>query len=230
MGIGMRHAVAYWAKTMKMQKLNTFDQVLVQLQHAAATCFGGVPAGSARPYPAHDLQEPALDDAARHQSAALLRVDHAGEVCAQALYMGQAAGAQQSDVAKAMHDAAQEEQDHLRWSSQRLSELGAKTSLLNPLWYAASWGLGYVAGRSGDAWSLGFVVETERQVEGHLASHLQALPAADAKSRVVLQTMLQDEVAHAEHAQQQGAKPLPKVVQWCMRLTSKVMTTLSARL
>jgi ubiquinone biosynthesis monooxygenase Coq7 len=213
---------------IKMQKLNTFDRVLVQLQHATATCLGGLPAGSERPYPAQGLQESPLDDATRRESAALVRVDHAGEVCAQALYMGQAVGARQEGVAQAMREAAQEEQDHLRWSSQRLSELGAKTSILNPFWYAASWGLGVVAGRAGDALSLGFVVETERQVEGHLAEHLQALPAADAKSRVVLQTMLQDEVAHAQHAQQQGAQSLPKGVQLGMRLTSKIMTTLSA--
>jgi ubiquinone biosynthesis monooxygenase Coq7 len=183
------------------------------------------PPHAERPMPGREAVAAPLSDADRRRSGALMRVNHVGEVCAQALYAGQALAAK-SDVSRTMFDhAAQEEGDHLAWTAVRLEQLGAHRSLLNPLWFAGSFALGWLAGRAGDATSLGFVVETERQVEQHLAGHLEALPAADRTSRAIVDAMRADEARHGAAAREAGAEPLPDVVQTAMRAAAKVMTT-----
>ena len=154
-----------------------------------------------------------------------MRVNHVGEVCAQALYSAQALASRDPALRRHFERAAGEETDHLAWTAERLSELGARPSLLNPLWYAGAFGLGLVAGRAGDATSLGFVVETERQVERHLDSHLSRLPAGDLRSRAIVGQMKTDEAAHAIAAEQAGAGRLPLPIRWAMRLAGRVMTT-----
>jgi ubiquinone biosynthesis monooxygenase Coq7 len=166
-----------------------------------------------------------LDRVEQQQSAALMRVNHVGEVCAQALYTAQALTTPSSALRAQFSRAAAEETDHLAWTAQRLRELNARPSLLNPLWYAGAFGIGLLAGRLGNAVSLGFVVETERQVEAHLASHLQRLPAGDSASRAIVAQMAADEAQHAIVAQQAGAAELPAPVKEAMRLAAKVMTT-----
>ncbi|MES2088384.1 MAG: 2-polyprenyl-3-methyl-6-methoxy-1,4-benzoquinone monooxygenase [Pseudomonadota bacterium] len=158
-------------------------------------------------------------------SAALMRVNHVGEVCAQALYASQALGTRNQALKAQFEAAARDETDHLAWTEQRLRELGGRTSVLNPLWYAGAFGLGLLAARAGDPISLGFVVETERQVEQHLDAHLGQLPAADHASRAVVSQMRDDEVEHARAAQKAGAAPLPAPVRGLMRVAAKVMTT-----
>ena len=184
-------------------------------------------ASAVRPAPGASLGDDTLSAQQRRHSAGLMRVNQVGEVCAQALYQSQSARAHAPDIARQFTDAARDEQDHLAWTTQRLRELGARPSLLNPLWYLASYGLGSVAGRLGDATSLGFVVETERQVEAHLASHLERLPVEDLKSRAIVEQMRQDEVAHGEHAKALGAAEIPKPLQLAMGLMSKTMTSLA---
>jgi ubiquinone biosynthesis monooxygenase Coq7 len=158
-----------------------------------------------------------------------MRINHVGEVCAQALYQAQALTARTPQLRKQMQQAAREEIDHLAWCQQRLDELGDRPSLLNPLWYAGSFAIGLVAGRLGDATSLGFVVETERQVEAHLAGHLERLPASDLASRALVEQMKQDEARHADDALAAGAAPMPEPVKWLMRAAAKVMTTVAHR-
>ena len=153
-----------------------------------------------------------------------MRVNHCGEICAQALYQGQALVARNVATRKMLLNAAQEENDHLAWCQQRLDDLGGNKSILNPLWYAGSFALGVVSGVLGDKWSMGFLVETERQVERHLDDHLARLPAADVKSRQVLEAMREDEIRHGNSGEQHGAMPLPQAVVSAMRLTSKLMT------
>jgi 3-demethoxyubiquinol 3-hydroxylase len=169
-------------------------------------------------------QSPSLDEAQRRESAALMRVNHAGEVAAQALYHGQAMIARSPATCDLLLKAAREETDHLGWCEQRLRELGSAPSLLNPLWYAGSFAIGALAAAFGDGTSLGFVAETERQVEGHLDEHLRRLPAADATSRAVVDAMRNDEIAHAATARAAGAIELPGIVRGLMRGTAKVMT------
>ncbi|HEV2703465.1 MAG TPA: 2-polyprenyl-3-methyl-6-methoxy-1,4-benzoquinone monooxygenase [Steroidobacteraceae bacterium] len=181
------------------------------------------PAHASRPYPGH-AGAATLDETQRHESAALMRVNHAGEVAAQALYHGQALAARSSATRELLLKAAREEADHLGWCEQRLRELGARPSLLNPLWYAGSFAIGTVAAAFGDGASLGFVAETERQVEGHLDEHLRRLPPADSTSRAVVDAMRDDEIAHAGAARAAGAVELPGVVRGLMRGTAKVMT------
>jgi ubiquinone biosynthesis monooxygenase Coq7 len=171
-----------------------------------------------------------LDDAERRLSGALMRVNHVGEVCAQALYSAQGLSTRRADLRQQFADAAREETDHLAWTQQRLRELNAHTSLLNPLWYAGAFAIGLVAGRAGDAISLGFLVETERQVEKHLASHLDRLPSGDAASLAVVRQMKDDEARHADTAESAGAARLPAPVRWAMRLAGKVMTTTAHRI
>jgi ubiquinone biosynthesis monooxygenase Coq7 len=154
-----------------------------------------------------------------------LRLDHVGEVSAQALYSGQALSTRDPVLRRQFEEAAREETDHLAWTQQRLRELNARPSLLNPLWYAGSFAIGWLAGRAGDAVSLGFVVETERQVEQHLEAHLQRLPSSDTASLAIVQQMKEDEARHGAAAQAAGAATLPAPVRWGMRLAARVMTT-----
>jgi ubiquinone biosynthesis monooxygenase Coq7 len=166
----------------------------------------------------------------RQAAASLMRVNHVGEVCAQALYQAQALTARSPELRHQMQQAAREEIDHLAWTQQRLDELGGRVSWLNPLWYAGAFGIGMLAGRAGDSVSLGFVVETERQVEAHLAGHLDRLPASDVRSRAIVHAMKEDEARHAEHASAAGATQLPLPVRWLMRGAARVMTSMAARI
>lgn len=200
------------------------DAVFGGLDRALRTVLGPPPEAQ-RPSPAVAVPETKLDAAARERSGRLMRINHAGEICAQALYQGQAATAHLTDVREKMEHAAQEENDHLAWTADRLRELGTHTSYLNPLWYAGSFAIGAAAGLIGDKWSLGFVAETERQVIRHLEGHLAHLAPQDAKSRAILAQMKQDEAHHATVAIEHGAAEFPKPVKRLMQLTSKVMTT-----
>lgn len=188
--------------------------------------------GAGRPTPrvGVDQSDGPLTDAERRLSGALMRVNHVGEVCAQALYEGQAATTRDPRLERFFREAAAEEGDHLAWTRERLQALGARPSLLNPIWYAGSFLLGALAGRAGDRHSLGFMVETERQVERHLDGHLQRLPAADASSRAIVSKMKDDEVAHADHAEALGAVPMPDPVRAAMRLAARVMTATAHRI
>ena len=182
---------------------------------------------AARPSPGAAAADTSLSEIQRRHSAGLMRVNQVGEVCAQALYQSQIQRAHDPQIARQFVEAAREEQDHLGWTTSRLRELGSRPSLLNPVWFAASYALGSVAGRLGDATSLGFVVETERQVEAHLTSHLQRLPEEDLKSRAIVEQMRLDEAAHGSHAQSLGAGEVPLPVRAAMRAMSKVMTSVA---
>ena len=187
----------------------------------------GAPSRAARPLPGAGGGELVLEKAEAQESARLMRVNHAGEVAAQALYQGQALTARDQTVTAAMQQAAAEETDHLAWCERRLEELGGRTSLLNPLWYAGSFAIGALAGAFGDRASLGFITETEKQVESHLSDHLSRLPAADARSRSILEQMKQDEIAHGAKAQSLGGLALPLPLRLLMRATSRIMTRTS---
>ena len=180
--------------------------------------------------PGSDEADVVLADAERRHAAGLMRINHVGEVCAQALYVGQAAVARDPTTREQLLAAAQEETDPLAWCADRLRELDSRPSLLNPLWYAGSYAIGVAAGLRGDGWNLGFVVETERQVEAHLDEHLQTLPAADARSRAILQVMKEDEARHADHAEAAGARILPQPIPRLMAAASKLMKTVAYRL
>jgi ubiquinone biosynthesis monooxygenase Coq7 len=202
---------------MQIDKLiHTFDAGL-------RTVFAG--AQAARPCPDAALDEPALDDASKAHAAALMRVNHVGEVCAQALYSGQALTSKNPQIVSALKHAAAEETDHLAWCEGRINELGGRKSLLNPLWYAGSFALGTVAGALGDKWNLGFLAETENQVSAHLQNHLSQLDESDIKTRTIVNQMQQDEAAHALEANQLGASELPAPVKAGMKLASKIMTS-----
>jgi ubiquinone biosynthesis monooxygenase Coq7 len=187
---------------------------------------------AARPTPlarAQDAAEP-LTEAEKRLSGALMRVNHVGEVCAQALYTGQALACQDPVLRQQLDAACREETDHLAWTAERLTALGDRPSLLNPLWYAGAFAIGFAAGKlGGDRVSLGFVLETERQVEAHLASHMDLLPANDSASRAIVAQMKSDEVAHARMAEKAGAVDLPLPVRGLMKLAAKVMTTVAQR-
>jgi 3-demethoxyubiquinol 3-hydroxylase len=191
------------------------------------------PPAAGRPMPPRRPEEkaaPALSPDDKRESAALMRVNHAGEVAAQALYHAQALFARDPQVREFMLQAAREETDHLAWCEVRLKELGARPSVLNPLWYAGSFGIGALAALFGDRASLGFVAETERQVEGHLKSHLERLPPDDQRSRAIVEAMCHDEIGHGQQAQSAGAASLPGPVRELMRRTARVMTHTSYRL
>ena len=209
---------------MNTREYSPFDQLLMQLDKAVRTVFGAPP-HSERPNPAEGLPEAALAAAEQRLVAGMMRVDHAGEVSAQALYQGQALTAKLTEVRGKMERAAQEENDHLAWCSERLAELGSHTSILNPVWYAGSFAIGALAGIAGDNWSLGFVAETERQVVKHLEEHLARLPEQDRKSHAILEQMKEDEGRHATVALKAGGAELPEPVRQLMRITSKLMTT-----
>jgi ubiquinone biosynthesis monooxygenase Coq7 len=205
-----------------------FDPVLTAADSALRTLFARPHASRATPVPSEAPGE--MSEAERREAGALMRVNHVGEVCAQALYTAQAAVARDPGLRAQFIEAANEETDHLAWTRQRLDELGARPSILNPLWYAGAFGLGLVAGRLGDPWSLGFVAETERQVEAHLDGHLSRLPAADSASRAVVEQMKSDEARHAAHAVEAGAAELPAPAKALMRAASRVMTTVAHRI
>ncbi len=198
------------------------DALINTLDNALRTIAG--PAQSVRPVPGNDLPEADLDDSQKQTVARLMRVNHVGEVCAQALYAGQALTARDPKVQAAMREAAQEETEHLAWTAQRINELGGRTSLLNPLWYAGSFAMGALAGALGDRVNLGFLAETERQVYDHLEEHLGRLPAQDARSAAILRQMQDDEDRHRQTALKSGGVELPKPAQEAMRLVSKAMT------
>ena len=188
------------------------------------------PARSERPHPDAGVPDAELSASELQHAAGLMRVNHCGEVCAQALYQGQALTACDSSLREAVQQAAEEEVEHLAWTERRIVALGGRKSLLNPLWYAGSLTLGLVAGRFGDRWSLGFLAETELQVEAHLQGHLSQLPANDLRSRRVVEQMKSDEAAHAQTARQLGGADLPPPVRQAMKLMAGVMTRLSYRL
>ncbi len=200
-----------------------FDQLINGFDQALRVVTGVAQAQRANP--AQKLQDAQLSAQEKRHSAGLMRINHVGEVCAQALYNAQARFAKNEVIREKFIQAGQEEEDHLAWTAERLKELGANISVLNPLWYAGSYALGAVAATLGDARSLGFVVETERQVEAHLASHLQQLPEDDVKSRAIVEQMRQDEAAHGAQAQAMGASETPRPVQKLMEGMAKVMTT-----
>lgn len=203
------------------------DEAIVQFDKALRTLFA--PARSVRPTPGADVPETHLADRDRQQVAALMRVNHSGEICAQALYQGQSMSAGDLDVKRELARASDEETEHLAWTEQRISELGGRKSLLNPLWYGSSLALGLLAGRLGDRWNLGFLAETERQVEAHLSGHLERLPPEDRKSREILEQMKADEAHHADVALALGAHELPAPFKGAMRLMARVMTTAAYR-
>ncbi|MDO8961682.1 MAG: 2-polyprenyl-3-methyl-6-methoxy-1,4-benzoquinone monooxygenase [Methylophilus sp.] len=179
---------------------------------------------ASRNRPDADITETPLSDEEKKQAAALMRINHVGEVCAQALYSGQALVSRDATIVNALKQAAIEETDHLAWCETRIQELGGRKSLLNPLWYVGSFGLGTVAGLLGDRWNLGFLAETEKQVEAHLASHLELLSPTDNKTRKIVEQMQADEREHANTAQQLGGVNLPMPVQFGMKFASKIMT------
>ena len=204
-----------------------FTDALIGSLGSALTVLAATPHAS-RKNPADLIvgdQLPELDPAAKREAGALMRVNHVGEVCAQALYSAQALVATDPKIKRGLLDAAAEEADHLAWTQQRLKELGARPSILNPIWFAGSFALGLLAARAGDAISLAFVVETERQVEAHLADHLMRLPADDVASRAIVEQMRADEVRHGAAASAAGAGILPEPVRAMMQAASKVMTT-----
>lgn len=212
-----------------MRRYTLFDRLITEADKALRTVSPGAMQGS-RPSPAQAHPEAPLSEAERRHVAGLMRINHTGEVCAQALYQGQALTARLPDVRAEMEQAAREEEDHLAWCEERVRELGSHTSLLNPLWYAMSFGIGAAAGAAGDKWSLGFVAETENQVCAHLQDHLGQAPAQDTRSRAILDQMHDDEEKHMKMAQAAGAAALPPPLKRLMGLTSKVMTTLTYRL
>lgn len=207
--------------------MNRLDQLITTFDLGLRTVFASPHAG--RPYPASGV-EAELSEAEREKSAALMRVNHVGEVCAQALYAGQALTAKNEAVRAELEQAAREETDHLAWCEQRINELGGRKSLLNPLWFGGAFGMGVVAGLLGDKWNLGFLAETERQVEAHLDGHLQQLPEADAKSRAVVEQMKLDEAHHAQTAVDHGGAPLPLPVKTAMRFAADVMRQTASRI
>lgn len=208
--------------------MNMIDRVITQLDQALRVSLAPAPAAN-RESPGGTLPEASLEHAEREHAAGLMRINHTGEVCAQALYAGQAATARLPQVRAEMEGAAREEIDHLRWCAERLDALGSHASRLNPVWYAGSFAIGAFAGLAGDKWSLGFVEATERQVEAHLHSHLESLPETDQRSRAVVEQMKEDEARHAELAAQSGAARLPQPIQGAMAVTAGLMKWVAYR-
>lgn len=198
------------------------DRLIIGFDKGLRTLFA--PAQSVRAVPGSDQPEPRLEDAERGLAAALMRVNHTGEVCAQALYHGQALTARNSVARDALDEAAREETEHLAWTERRIAELGGRKSVLGPVWYGSSFALGALAGLAGDRWNLGFLAETERQVVRHLEGHLERLPASDARSRAILEQMKEDESRHATSAFKHGGAELPWPIRTAMRAASRMMT------
>ncbi len=203
------------------------DQAIVNFDRALRTLFA--PAQSVRPVPGADLPEAPLEEGEKRLAGALMRVNHSGEICAQALYQGQSLTARELPARQALEQASREETEHLAWCEQRIRALGSRKSLLNPLWYGGSLALGAFAGALGDKWNLGFLAETERRVERHLEGHLRRLPARDEKSRAVLEQMKTDEAQHAATALAHGGAELPLPAKLAMKLASRVMTGIAFR-
>jgi 3-demethoxyubiquinol 3-hydroxylase len=206
------------------------DRLIIAFDRGLRTLFARPHSG--RPHPGRELpheKQPEVEllDSQKKHVAALMRVNHVGEICAQALYSGQSLTARNQETVRALRQAAREETEHLAWCEQRIEELGGRKSLLNPLWYGGSFALGVASGVLGDKWNLGFLAETERQVGEHLEGHLEQLPESDARSRAVLAQMHADETRHAKTAVQHGAAELPKPVKTAMRLASRIMTRTS---
>ncbi len=198
------------------------DRLIVEFDKGLRTLFSR--AHSARDYPDANVPEASMNETEKKNAAALMRVNHSGEICAQALYQGQALTARDPAVQRKLQQAAQEETEHLAWTARRVHELGGHLSVLNPFWYTGSLAIGAVAGLLGDRWNLGFLAETERQVGDHLQSHLDRLPAQDEKSRAIVKQMYSDETGHADMARSLGGAELPQPVQLAMKLNGKVMT------
>ena len=212
-----------------LRKFSRLDRLLIEAEHALTSALIAQPAARTE-NPAARVPEADLDASQRTHAAGLMRVNHVGEVCAQALYFGQAAVARDPETRTQLLEAAAEETDHLSWCGERLRQLDSRPSLLNPLWYAGSYAIGALAGLRGDGWNLGFVVETERQVEAHLDEHLQSLPAIGARSRAIVQVMKADEARHAEHAQAAGARALPAPIRSAMGMASALMKAVAYRI
>ena len=213
---------------MNTRRYSLIDRLLIEADKALTTSLAEAPPAQ-RANPGGGEPEPELDDASRRHAAGLMRINHAGEVCAQALYRGQAAVAREAATRASLLQAAVEEGDHLAWCAERLGELDSRPSLLNPVWYAGSYAIGVAAGLYGDGYNLGFVVETERQVEAHLGEHLDTLPDGDARSRAIVRQMQQDEAEHGQAAQEAGARPLPEPIPALMTLASKLMKAVAYR-
>jgi len=208
--------------------LPDIDRLIIGFDRAVRTLCG--PAVSLRPVPGANLPNPELSAAERRHAAALMRVNHSGEVCAQALYQGQALTARDVAARTTLEHAAAEETEHLAWTAQRIEELGGRVSVLNPFFYAGSFAIGAISGLLGDKWNMGFLAETERQVEGHLDGHLEQLPVQDEKSRAIVAQMKEDEARHANTALAHGAAELPEPVKQAMRISSRLMTVSTYRL
>jgi ubiquinone biosynthesis monooxygenase Coq7 len=204
------------------------DDAIVAFDRALRTLVAG--SATVRPYPAERMEPVTLAPADSAHAAGLMRVNHTGEICAQALYSGQALTSSSPELKQKLDMAAREEVEHLAWTERRLGELGSRTSVLNPLWYAGSFAIGAIAGLAGDRWNLGFLGETERQVEQHLGSHLDRLPVEDSRSRAIVAQMRTDEAGHAQMAEDSGAARLPLPIRAAMRLTAKVMTSTTYRI
>ncbi|MEE4296816.1 MAG: 2-polyprenyl-3-methyl-6-methoxy-1,4-benzoquinone monooxygenase [Wenzhouxiangella sp.] len=211
-----------------MRQPTLYDGLLSRVDEALRVVAAPPPGGTA-PSPAGDLPDVEFNDQQRRHAAGLMRINHTGEVCAQALYAGQAATARTSKVRTEMKQAALEEVDHLAWCAERLEELGSRPSLLNPFWYAGSFSIGAAAGLAGDPWSLGFVEATERQVEAHLNDHLDTLPPGDERSRAIVRQMAEDEARHADMAVEHGAQTIPAPIQTLMGVTANIMKAIVYR-
>ena len=204
--------------------MSPIDRLIIEFDTALRSVVGG--ANSQRPAPGAELfSKTVLDTQERQHAAGLMRVNHVGEVCAQALYQSQKLVARNPQIQEMLNHSGQEEMDHLAWCETRLQELGSHTSYLNPFWYAGSFAIGLAAGLAGDKWSLGFVSETEKQVENHLESHLQKLPQEDHRSRAIVDQMRIDEIEHGQAAKDAGGVPLPQPIQKMMQMMSKIMTS-----
>lgn len=211
-----------------MVKAVTPDKIIVEFDRALRTVFAS--ARSVRPVPGDMQLEAGLDAGQKRHVVGLMRVNHCGEICAQALYQGQALTSRDPAIREALRGAADEETEHLAWTEQRIAELGGRKSFLNPLWYVGSLTLGLTAGALGDKWNLGFLAETERQVEAHLDSHLLSLPEYDLRSRAIVDQMRLDEIQHAETAVRHGAAELPAPFKVAMKMMAKIMTGAAYRL
>lgn len=214
-----------------VRRLSLLDRMLAEAGHALSTSLGARPVAQ-RANPASAAVEIPLDETQRRHAAGLMRINHTGEVCAQALYLGQAATARDAATHEQLLHAAAEETDHLAWCHERLDELASRPSRLNPLWYAGAYAIGLAVGWRGDGWNLGFVLETERQVEAHLDNHLSdgGLPAGDSRSRAIVRMMKADEAKHATNAEAAGARALPAPIPALMTLASKAMKTIAYRI